>query len=349
MKPSILILILSAAWIAQSCNNSEGKTETTTTPVEEIPVNVLPLEKQDIKPIVNTSGLFTTDDETNLAFKVGGIISNVYVKEGDAIRKGQLLAALNLTEIEAQVSQAKLASEKSKRDFARVENLYRDSVATLEQFQNAKTGMEVAQNQFDAVSFNRSYAEIRALSNGYVLKKLASEGQVIQPGTTVLQTNGASQNLWKLRVGVSDREWSLISIGDKATVTTDAFPGLLINANVSSKAEGTDGVSGAFTVELTLEKTKASLASGLFGKATIHTSSTQTVWNIPYEALLDGNAQSGYVFTTNDSKTAIKTSVIVGMINRDRILINSGLEGAKFIIVSGSAYLRDSSAITVIK
>ncbi len=349
MKPSIFILILSAAWIAQSCNNSEGKTETTTTDVEEIPVKVLPLEKQDVKPLVNTSGLFTTDDETNLAFKVGGIISNVYVKEGDAIRKGQLLASLNLTEIEAQVSQVKLAFAKSKRDFARIENLYRDSVVTLEQFQNAKTGMEVAANQFEAASFNRSYSEIRAISDGYVLKKMASEGQVISSGTSVLQTNGASQNLWKLRVGVSDREWALVAIGDKATVTTDALPGLSLAAIVSRKAEGTDGVSGAFTVELTLEKTKASLASGLFGKATIHTGRTQTVWSIPYEALLDGNAQSGYVFTTNDSKTAIKTSVIIGTINRDQILINSGLEDAKFIIVSGSAYLRDSSLITVIK
>ncbi len=349
MKPSILFLILFTAWIAQSCNNSEGKTEIVTTNVEEIPVKVMPLEKQEVKPLVNTSGLFTTDDETNLAFKVGGVISNVYVKEGDAIRKGQLLASLNLTEIEAHVSQTKLAFEKSKRDFARIENLYRDSVVTLEQFQNAKTGMEVAGNQFEAASFNRSYSEIRAVSNGYVLKKMASEGQVISSGTSVLQTNGASQNLWKLRVGVSDREWALVAIGDNATITTDALPGLSLAATVSRKAEGTDGISGAFSIELTLEKTIASLASGLFGKATIHSNRSQTVWSIPYEALLDGNAQSGYVFTTNDSKTAIKTPVIVGTINRDQIFINGGLENAKFIIISGSAYLRDSSLITVIK
>jgi RND family efflux transporter MFP subunit len=348
-KTTYLLLIVLTAWTIQSCKQSEGKTESTASKTQDIPVKVIPLKKQEVKPVVNTSGLFTTDDETNLAFKVGGIISRIYVKEGDAIRKGQLLASLNLTEIEAQVSQAKLAFEKSKRDFARVENLYKDSVVTLEQFQNARTGMEVAQNQFEAASFNRNYSEIRAVSNGYVLKKSANEGQVISPGTTVLQTNGASQNLWKLRVGVSDREWALISTGDKATVTTDALPGTSMNAIVTRKAEGTDGVSGAFTVELTLEKTNAALASGLFGKATIQASRAQTVWSIPYDALLDGNAQSGYVFITNDSKTAVKKSVIVGNINRDQILISGGLEDAQFIIVSGSAYLRDSSAITVIK
>ena len=348
-KLTYLLLFLLTGVATQSCKQSEGKTETATSKTEEVPVKVIMLQKQEVKPMVNTSGLFTTDDETNLAFKVGGIISKIYVKEGDAIRKGQLLASLNLTEIEAQVSQAKLAYEKSKRDFARVENLYKDSVVTLEQFQNARTGMEVAQNQYEAASFNRSYSEIRAVSNGYVLKKMANEGQVIAPGSTVLQTNGASQNLWKLRVGVSDREWALISTGDKATVSTDALPGVSLNATVTRKAEGTDGISGAFTVELTIERANSALASGLFGKATIQASRAQTVWSIPYEALLDGNAQTGYVFTTNDSKTAVKKSVVVSDINRDRILITGGLEDAKFLIVSGSAYLRDSSSISIIK
>ena len=89
------------------------------------------------------------------------------------------------------------------------------------------------------------------------------------------------------------------------------------------------------------------MASGLFGKATIQAGQSQTLWSIPYEALLDGNAQSGYVFTTNDSKTARKTPVVVSGINRDQVLISAGLEDATFLIVSGSAYLRDSSSIII--
>jgi multidrug efflux pump subunit AcrA (membrane-fusion protein) len=83
----------------QACSSSEGKNETISKNAENIPVKVTSLEKQHVKPVVNTSGIFTTDDETYLAFKVGGIISKIHVREGDAIRKGQLLASLNLTEI----------------------------------------------------------------------------------------------------------------------------------------------------------------------------------------------------------------------------------------------------------
>lgn len=349
MKSTSLILLLSAAWFVQACTSSEGNNESVAKKSDEIPVRVLALTKQEISPVIETSGLFTTDDETLLSFKTGGVIDRIFVKEGDAIKKGQLLAVLNLTEIEAQVAQAKLAFEKAQRDYKRVENLYKDSVATLEQFQNAKTGFEVAQKQLEAANFNRSFSEIRALNSGYVLRKMANEGQVVGPGSVVLQTNGASAGNWKLRVGVSDREWAAVALGDVATVTTDALGNKELKAIVTRKSEGTDGMSGAFALELTLQESNPSLASGLFGKASIQAKRRQNVWSIPYDALLDGDAQSGYVFTTNDSKTAHKTMVTISSITRQHVLVSSGLENANLLIVSGNAYLTEGSKISVLK
>ena len=348
MKSTSLLLIFLTAWFIQSCSNSDGKSESNSR-TEIIPVRVQAIEQQELKPVIQTSGLFTTDDETYLAFKTGGIIDKVLVKEGDVIRKGQLLATLNLTEIEAQVAQARLSFEKAKRDFSRVENLYKDSVATLEQFQNARTGMEVASRQLDAANFNRSYSEIRSVANGFVLRKLANEGQVISPGAPVFQTNGAGQGKWILRTGVSDHEWAIIHVGDKATVTTDAMEGKQYEATVTRKSEGADAMNGSFMLELTLKTPGPGLASGLFGKASIEASRKQRVWKIPYDALLDGDAQSGYVFATDDSKTAHKVPVVVGSIEKDQVIILSGLENVSKLIISGSAYLKDNAAIKIIE
>jgi RND family efflux transporter MFP subunit len=347
MKPFYLLIIL--AGIAQACSNSDGKNESATASVSEaIPVSVIALANEELKSSINTSGLFSTDDETMLAFKTGGIIEKIYVKEGDAISKGQLLASLNLTEIEAQVSQARLSLEKAKRDFSRVENLYKDSVATLEQYQNARTGMEVASKQFESANFNRSYSEIRAMSNGFVLRKLVSEGQVISSGTSVFQTNGAGEGKWILKTSVSDREWAAISIGDNATITTDAMPDKVFEATVIRKSEGTD-INGAFAVELKLKSPGKGLASGLFGRATIKANRKVSIWKIPYDALLDGDAQSGYVFATNDEKTAHKVQVKVAGIEKDYVVIQSGLEDVKWLITSGSAYLKEGAPIKIQK
>lgn len=343
---SLYLLIIAAGM--QACTPEEKK-DTPSTKGEAIPVRVMALQKEESSPVIQTSGLFTTDDETNLAFKTGGIIEKIYVKEGDAIRKGQLLATIDLTEIEAQVAQARLSYEKAKRDFQRVENLYKDSVATLEQFQNARTGMEVASRQLEAANFNRSYSEIRAVNNGFVLRKMANEGQVISSGTAVFQTNGAGQGKWIIKTGVSDREWASVNVGDKATITTDAMANKTFEAIVTRKSEGTDAMNGSFTLELTLKSPGFGLASGLFGKATIVGSRKQNVWKIPYDALLDGNALSGYVFVTNDEKMVHKVPVVIGSIEKNEVVIQAGLENAQKLIISGSAYLKDSSAIQIIK
>lgn len=344
----IIYPIFILAILVQACSKPTKEFEPQSIQ-EAIPVRVMVLSKESSSPIIQTSGLFTTDDETNLAFKTGGIIEKIYVKEGDAIRKGQLLATINLTEIEAQVAQARLQYEKASRDFQRVENLYKDSVATLEQFQNASTGKEVASRQLDAANFNRSYSEIRAMNNGFVLRKMASEGQVISPGTSVFQTNGAGQGKWILKAGVSDREWASVLVGDPATVTTDALANKTFEAIVSRKSEGTDAMNGSFMLELTIKSPGAGLASGLFGKATIASSRKQNVWKIPYDALLDGNAQTGYVFVTEDEKIARKVPVVIGSIEKNEVIIQAGLEEAQTLIISGSAYLKDSSAIKIIK
>lgn len=339
--------MVSAILLLQACSSADDKKEVLNVNTEKIPVKVMNIAPEEISSVLQTSGVFTTDDETLLAFKTGGVIEKIYVKEGDAIKKGQLLAKLNLTEIDAQVAQARLGYEKAVRDQQRVKNLYQDSVATLEQFQNVNTALEVAERQYEAARFNRSHSEIHAVSNGFVLRKMASEGQVISPGAPVLQTNGASQSNWKLRVGISDREWALVSVGDKATITTDAIPDKTLEASVTRKAEGSEMMGGAFNLELTLKDPHVNLASGLYGKAVIETKKKQTAWSIPYEALLDGNAQSGYVFTLGDSNRAHKTIVQIMRIDHQHVLISSGLENVKQIVISGSAYLKEGSTVEI--
>lgn len=349
MRYTTVLLIVAAAVLTEACSSSAGKDTQADVKTEAVPVKVMTLSRQDIHPEIKTSGRFTTDDETYLSFKTGGVIGKIYVKEGDAIRRGQLLATLNLTEINAQVRQAQLAHDKASRDFQRVSNLYRDSVATLEQFQNARTGLELAAQQLEAAKFNQHYSEIRAVGDGYVLRKMASEGQVIESGTPVVQTNGAHRGKWILRAGVSDREWAWINVQDQALVSGESFGGQTLRAVVARKSESTDPATGLFTIELeVLGKTPVALASGMFGKAIISTSRTQSVWTIPYDAILDADATTGYVFVTPDHKKAYRVQIDILSIDRDHVLVARGLEQAESLIVSGSAYLRDQANITIL-
>lgn len=330
-----------------ACGSKNSKDETVSEDI--IPVKLLALKQGSEGGAINASGLFTTNDETPLSFKTGGIVEQILVKEGDAVSSGQLLATLNPTEINAGLQQATLAEEKARRDYQRAYKLYKDSVATLEQMQNARTALDVTRQQLKAASFNRRFSEIRAPESGYVLQRYVNEGQVVGPGTPVLLTNGAGKGDWILKVGVSDRDWSAISKGDKATIYADVLQDRELQAYVYKKAEGIDPSSGTFVIQLKIrDKEVPQLASGMFAKAKIYPSRTiRSAWKIPYDALLDGDAGKGFVFVTNDKKAARRVEVKVGEIRKDSIVITGGLEDAGYLITSGSPYLNDGSKIKV--
>lgn len=342
-------LIIVGALTVESCTDGKSATKIIPKTSEAIPVRVTNLEKSGSSSVIKSSGRITTEDESVLGFKTGGVINAVLVKEGDAVKKGQLLATLDLTEINALVAQARIGFEKAQRDYQRASNLYRDSVATLEQFQNAETAVAIAKQQLEAAGFNKNFSEIHAPANGFVLRKFANAGQVVSIGDPIVMTNAASNGKWILKVGVSDKQWASIHIKDKAKVRIDAFPEREFEAEVTRKSETSDAASGAFTIELQIQNGQVKLANGMFGSATIDTGSDVNAWSVPYEAVLDANSNQGFVFVTMDDKIALKKPVTIEGFNGKTVRISNGLDGAKSLIISGSAYLTDSSSIRIVK
>ena len=343
MKYSFSFMLLAGVFLLSACHSS--KEEDTTSAQEVIPVKTIALQREAVTTSIPVAGKFTTDDETMLSFKTGGLIRKIMVEEGDYVQPGQVLATLDLTEINSMVQQAELGLEKARRDFERAERLFRDSVATREQYENARTGLDVANQQVAAARFNSQYSVIRATAGGYVLMKMAQEGQLVGPGQPVLQVNGAGKGVWIFKAGISDRDRQYIAVGDKASLTNDA--GQELTASVIRRSEGIDPFSGTFTVYLEVAGHPQGMASGLFGKGTIYASGRIQAWRIPYAAILDGDQQEGYVFITNDDHKAEKRKVKIQSINAGEAIITEGLDNAQSLIISGNAYLTDQSLIRV--
>lgn len=347
MKSSVVYAF--AIILLSSCSSKKNKT-TGNTRSNSIPVHVAAIDTVNKSNTVVASGLISTEEEARLSFKIGGVIERIMVEEGQQVRKGELLASLNSTEINAQIKQAELGLAKAKRDYERASNLYKDSVITLEQFQNSKTGLEIAQQSLQQVLFNGKYASIYAPADGFIIKKLLNVGEITGAGSPVLVMNilGGSSK-WVLRAGVADREWALLDKGDKAIVITDAFPGKSFNAVVTQKALAADITSGSFEIELSIEVKGLKPAVGMFGKAMITPSKSTKGFSIPYEALLEANGQKGFVYVTNDQKTVKRVEVNISSIDNNRVVLSEGLSGYSFVIISGSPYLKEGASITVIK
>ncbi len=297
---------------------------------------------------LKASGLVGSLQEARLSFKTGGIIEKIFVKEGQNVRKGQLLATLNLTEINAQVQQASESVQKAERDLKRVTNLYRDSVATLEQVQNLTTALSVAKQSLEIASYNQGYSKIYASNNGVIVKKLMNEGELAGPGTPVFFMNASGANDWVIKVGVADKDWTRLRMGDRSTVTLDAFPEQIFTAIVSNLSQGADQSSGLYQAELKLNTQGKKMATGLFGNAQITPSVIQKHTSIPIEAIVEGNGNEASVYVIENGK-ARKLPVQLAGVDNTRAFVTSGLAGVSQVITDGSAYLVEGSKVKVIK
>ena len=345
----IIFTSIIAVTVLAGCNGKASEKKLAIN-ADAIPVKLLSINPQTTSNVINASGLLSTENEARLSFKIGGIIEKIFVKEGDPVTKGQLLATLKSTEIASQVQQVQLAVEKAQRDYQRANNLFKDSVVTLEQLQNAKTGVDIARQSLQQVAFNQQYSRIYAPADGFVARKIGNEGELANPGSPVLFINALSNSSkWILKIGLSDKEWSAIEVGNKATVSMDAFPGKSITGVVSKKSLSADAASGSFQAELQLDFGTEQPAVGMFGTASVVVDQPSVGFSIPYEALLEASGKKGFVFVSDDKKTVKRCTVTISGISNNVVYLEDGLQGHAFIVTSGSPYLHDNSVINPIQ
>ena len=348
-KIQLFSIVISTLFLLTSCKEKHKEQNAMGEP-DIIPVKISAVSVLGVPDHISATGLVSTEDEAKYAFKIGGVISRIFVQEGQFFKKGQLLATLNSTEISAGLAQSSLGVEKAQRDYSRAVNLYKDSVYTLEQLQNTKTALDVAQKAREAVAFNDRYSKIYAASDGFVSKKVANEGEVIAEGMPVLLINSTEQhNSYSLKVGVTDREWAIIKPGQTAKVTLGGYSGQQFDAVVFRKSQAADRELGSFQVELKLKLNEVKPAVGMFGKAEIATHQDESVMVIPYGSLVEADGNKGFVFTTVSATRVKRVPVTILKFDNDNVYLKDKLEGVDQIVVSNSAYLNEQSIIKIIK
>jgi multidrug efflux system membrane fusion protein len=298
-------------------------------------------------PSIRTNGLLANEDEIRLSFKVGGVIRHLPVTEGERVRKGQKLAEIEQTEIDAQVEQARQAHEKARRDVERGERLYADKVISLEQLQDLRTQTAMMEAALNSAQFNRNYAAIIAPHDGTVLRRLAEERELVAAGNPIIVL-GAHDKGFIVRVGLADREIVQVKLGDDAQVKLDALPGATLTGKVTEVASAADPRSGMFGVEVSLDPVDLPLKSGLVAKLTIvpSTAKAGTRVYVPIASIVEGNGRTARVFVLEKDRVR-QRDVEVAFIEGERVALTGGLEAGEQIVTDGAQYLEDGEQVTI--
>lgn len=312
-----------------------------------VPVTVAAVSTPTASATVVATGTFASRDEIPLGFKIGGVVQRVLVDAGQTVHRGQILAALDLREIDAAVAKAQVGVDKAQRDYLRVQRLVADSVATPVQLLDATSALDAAKADLASARVNREFALITAPEEGIVLERLINPGTTVAPGAPIV-TLGGSRRGRVLRAGLPDRDALKVSLADKATVRFDALPDRTFTGEVILIGRAADPRTGTYAVEIALPGTDA-LPSGLVGQASIAVKSRIVGSRVPMDALLEANRDSATVYTlsTDTQPVAQPMRVRIAQIAGDEAAVD-GLPANARVVAKGAAYLTPGARVRIV-
>lgn len=343
-----IVMLSGLTLITAACGPAKPEAETTQNPARHVKAQTV--SSGPSKPLIEVSGVGAFRDETRLSFKVGGVVEQITVREGDTVKAGQRLAWLDKQEVNAAVSQANAALDKAQRDLQRGKALQQDEVISKVQLDNLETALQVAKAQASQASFARQTAELVSPGGGVVLKRFAQVGEVLAPGQSVLMV-GSKSSGFVLKVSLSDKQAVHLKTGNTASITFDALPDVKWTGKLIELSQAADSATGTYGALLAIDtqgNPNYTLLSGMQGKASIEPqgySGKRTY--VPIEAVVEGDSKTAWLFTVNAQNVVKRQAVKVAFVANDKLALEEALPEGTRVVSTGAAYLQDGETVQV--
>ena len=337
---SFLLLITGAFF---SCHGpAEDMTEET---VNRVRVRTADYEKQNFALTERFSGEVKPQKQVNLSFNIPGKIERFYFDEGNAVKKGQLLAQLEQQDYETVRDQSLAHWEKAKRDFERFQRLWKEDSIQEQIVQDAETVFKASQAVLEAAELNLKHCHMFAPFSGHVAYRFGEEREMAAPGQVVFTLMDLSRVIVEL--GVSERSVGRMKEGQNASVVIQSLQEEQIAGRVSHVALSAFPDSRLFKVEIEISNPGLDLKPGMTASVgvIIDNISDVFVFSIDVSVLRKGER---VIFLLDGEKARMRVLKDY-LISGEGLIIRDSLPEAGQIITDGQDVLFDGMLVTEIK
>lgn len=301
------------------------------------------------KHYVEVQGNVDTDQNLVLNGEFSGVLTEVYVKEGQQVTKGQRLAKIDDGGLSSQVAQQETQLALAKTTFERQERLWNQNIGSEIQYLQAKTNYEAAQNAVNQMRSQLAKTVITAPFSGIVDDVIADPGQLIVPGQTpVIRL----VNLSKMYVKASVPETYLTNIkkGSQVIVNLSSIQEEFVGT-VSQVSNFINPANRSFEIQVDIPNKSGMVKPNLIATVKVNDYQADEAIVIPENILQENSVGDmiAYVYKpVNDTIGEAKRIVVeTGRSYGNRVEIASGLKKGDTIIVEGSKNLREGQKVII--
>ena len=328
------------------------------------PVRTIVVEPTNAIAKYTFNGIARSDIAAKLSFQVNGTVKKVYVRAGQRVRKGDVIARLDdsyfklkVNEVKASLKEAQARYANAKSYYARVKQLYVNRSSSLNELDNARAAKESAyanykamKNRLEQAKLKLAYTKLKAPISGVISEVMIHKGENIASGMPVA-TISSTQNI-EVPVSVPGSLIDNIKLGQEAWVRFDAIKNKRFKAKVVEVSTTSNIRTTTFPVVVRLLKKHKKIRPGMSASVdfTFRNETNKSIFIVPVYALLE-DAKGNYLYVVEDVNEDIgvirRVDVIRGKLVGDGVVISAGLYNHARVLTAGMHKVQENQKVRV--
>ena len=277
-----------------------------------------------------------------------GILSRVYVKEGDKVSKGQLLASIDDGGLSQQLAQIQIQADLAKTTYERQKRLWEQKIGSEIQYLQTKTSYESQQQMVNQLKSQLAKTSLRAAFSGIVDDVMIEQGSVVAPQSPVIRL--VNLNDMYIETDVPESYIKDVTVGKEVYID---FPvlGKNLNSKVRQAGNFINPANRTFKIEVAVPNQDKLIKPNLTARLKINDYTNQTAILIPQSIISENAEGEQYVYVVKDKKDSIATAnkviITTGKTQGDVIEVLSGIKADDEIIKEGARSVKEGQTVKI--
>lgn len=342
-KIFIITLMLLSALVLGSC--AKKKTEKIEAEKKIPLVKVKEIQGESFTEKFRVVGSLKPYASAKLSSEEGGIITFLNKDKGSRVYKGEVVVRLLKDQDNAMYEQALSQMNLAIDNFQRTERLYKEGVATEQQYTGAKLQLEAAEKSVDVYKVRLRKGYVSSPISGVVDAKMMNKGEMSAPGVPILSIIDVSRV--KISAGIPERYLGELRLGQIIKITFDMFPDDEFNGSISYIAPALNPQTRTFEIEVVIQNRGGKLKPEMMANIEVSKKTLEDVIVLQQDLIID-NVTEQFVYVLENG-IAKKRILKLGGRSGNDVVIEEGLNQGDMLIYEGFQGLKDGETIEVVK
>ncbi|UII26125.1 efflux RND transporter periplasmic adaptor subunit [Fulvivirga maritima] len=323
-------------------NNATPAADSSEKNDKKLPVSALVLQQGALSNTLRSTGSLLANESIELKSEVSGIVESIHFKEGQKVKKGQLLLTINDDEILAEIEKLKFTRKLNEDITDRQQKLLAKEAISKEEYETAMTTLNTTLADIKVREAQLNKHHIRAPFSGIIGLREISVGSYLNPDDRI--ANLYNIDPIKIDFSVPGKYISEVSSGDKITFTTDSYEETF-SGEIYAIEPQIDPQTRSLRIRALCSNDDNKLLPGQFAKINVTLSTYESALMVPTEAIIpELNGKKVFVYKNG---LAESRQVQTGIRTADNIQVTEGLSAGDTVLTSGTLQLKQGLPVTI--